>query len=214
MANSERFWFASKVSQHVRCNVLMITQGIKSRPVYHPLTLDESGRRHLLVADSASFPAEAFAKDGPAAFTTRWKVSRTSQAIPSPAMDAGDGEFRSIQHLFIALRHRLEQERMGLRLYAVGTEHFVWDVFGIGSDAGLQRDEIFLYACGSAARRIFCNHCRTITAGVTTNVVTCSGCGANLFVRDHFSRRLNAFAGVQVDAEAPGEIPPVEEIYR
>jgi hypothetical protein len=60
---------------------------------------------------------------------------------------------------------------------------------------------------------VFCNHCRTITEGVTTNVVACAGCNAALFVRDHFSKRLNAFAGVQVDAEAPGEIPAIEELY-
>ena len=39
------------------------------------------------------------------------------------------------------------------------------------------------------------------------NVTPCPGCGAQLFVRDHFSRRLAAFMGVKVDAEAPGEFP-------
>jgi hypothetical protein len=32
-------------------------------------------------------------------------------------------------------------------------------------------------------------------------------------VRDHFSRRLGAFMGVMVDAEAPGEIPAIEEVF-
>lgn len=49
--------------------------------------------------------------------------------------------------------------------------------------------------------------------GVTTSIVTCTGCGAPLFVRDHFSRRLAAFMGVQVDAEVPGEVPEAEELY-
>jgi hypothetical protein len=31
-----------------------------------------------------------------------------------------------------------------------------------------------------------------------------------LLVRDHYSRRLGAFMGVCIDAEAPGEIPPAE----
>jgi dimethylamine monooxygenase subunit C len=192
----------------------MTIQGIKSRPVYRPLALDPSGRRHLLVTDGPAFPKDAFDGDGPEAFTTRWTVSGTSTAIPAPDVAAPDAAFRSSQHLFIALRRRLAEEHMGLRLYAAGTEPFIWEVYGLASGAGLQRDELFLYACGSAARRVFCNHCRTITGGVTTNIATCAGCGAKLFVRDHFSRRLNAFAGVQVDAEAPGDSPPLEEIYR
>jgi hypothetical protein len=34
-----------------------------------------------------------------------------------------------------------------------------------------------------------------------------------LFVRDHFSRRLGAYMGLMVDAESPGELPEIEEIY-
>jgi hypothetical protein len=32
-------------------------------------------------------------------------------------------------------------------------------------------------------------------------------------VRDHFSRRLAAFMGVQADAENPGELPQPEQLY-
>jgi hypothetical protein len=44
----------------------------------------------------------------------------------------------------------------------------------------------------------------------TANIVACPGCGANLFVRDHFSRRLRAFMGVKADAEMPGELDAAE----
>jgi hypothetical protein len=146
-------------------------------------------------------------------FDERWLVVSHSQAIPSPHDRDRDHEFRSPQHLLIALRHRLARERMGFRLYVIGTEPFVWKVRGIAEEFGLGREEVRLFAAGSSARRVFCNHCRTITEGVTTDIVVCSGCRANLFVRDHFSRRLNAFAGVQVDAEVPGEIPKARELY-
>ena len=56
-------------------------------------------------------------------------------------------------------------------------------------------------------------HCRTITRGVHTNIVSCSGCGRSLFVRDHFSRRLGAYMGFQIDAEVPGEVPAAEVVY-
>jgi hypothetical protein len=43
--------------------------------------------------------------------------------------------------------------------------------------------------------------------------VKCAGCGRHLFVRDHYSRRLAAYMGVMADAEAPGELPPIEEVF-
>jgi hypothetical protein len=32
-------------------------------------------------------------------------------------------------------------------------------------------------------------------------------------VRDHYSRRIGAFQGVNVDAEVPGNVPPTQELY-
>jgi hypothetical protein len=32
-------------------------------------------------------------------------------------------------------------------------------------------------------------------------------------VRDHYSRRLAAYMGVSADAEVPGELPPIRELY-
>jgi hypothetical protein len=147
------------------------------------------------------------------AFDEQWKIVSNSLAIPVPDENCTQQSFRSETHLLIGLKRRLEEERMGLRLYAIGVEPFLWNVRGLASRFGMAAEEVHLYAIGTAARRVFCNHCRTITERVTTNIFECSGCGAHLFVRDHFSRRINAFAGVQVDAEAPGELPDVEELY-
>lgn len=186
----------------------------KSRPRYAPLAFDDTGRRHLLVADDAEIPAEVFAQGTSCkSFEERWVIVRHSRALPSRR---GNGpslhEFRSLDHLLIALRRRLNEERMGFRLYAVGSEGFLWEVRATTAAVGMSGQEVQLFQCGSRARRVFCNHCRTITEGVTTNIAVCSGCGAHLFVRDHFSRRLRAFAGFQVDAEVPGEIPEIEEL--
>jgi hypothetical protein len=190
----------------------MSDQGIKSCPVYDALSLDGGGRRHLLIGDGVAFDKAAFAHKVTASdFDERWMVAGRSRVIPDP--DTKDPIFRSTQHLLIALRRRLERETMGLRLYAVGDENFVWRVFGAAQEAGMSRAEVHLFVSGSCVRRVYCNHCRTINEGVRTNVVTCAGCGANLFVRDHFSRRLNAYAGVQVDAEVPGETIEMQELY-
>jgi hypothetical protein len=193
----------------------MSDQGIKSRPLYAPISLDPAGRRHLLVADGPEIPAGAFAAGtAPSDFVERWTIEAHSRAIPSHLPGETVHGFRSANHLMIALRRRLDDEHMGFRLYAVGTETFLWDVGSACEAAGMGKDEYRLFHAGSAARRIFCVHCRTMTEGVTTNLVPCDGCGAQLFVRDHFSRRLNAFMGFQIDAEVPGETIPVEELYR
>jgi hypothetical protein len=187
-------------------------QGIKSRPAYEALRPDDGGRRHILLGDNAAFDKTAFARAvTPADFDERWTVAGRCRVIPDPATK--DPIFRSTQHLLIALQRRLERETMGLRLYAAGDESFIWRIFGLAQEAGMSRAEVHLFVSGSSVRRVYCNHCRTINEGVRTNVVKCVGCGADLFVRDHFSRRLNAYAGVQVDAEVPGETIELQELY-
>ncbi|PTQ13521.1 hypothetical protein CLG96_00755 [Sphingomonas oleivorans] len=193
----------------------MNDQGIKSRPAYAPLARDPVGRTHLLVADSMAIPHAAFAPGTSLGdYDECWTVEGHSRAIPSAMPDARMHGFRSASHLLIALRRRLAMEYMGFRLYAIGTEAFLWDVAAAAEAAGMGKEEYALFHAGSGARRVLCVHCRTLNQGVTTNLVACGGCGAALFVRDHFSRRLNAYMGVQVDAEMPGERPDVEEIYR
>jgi dimethylamine monooxygenase subunit C len=59
-----------------------------------------------------------------------------------------------------------------------------------------------------------CVHCKGFTENVTATPFVCAHCGLNLFVRDHYSRRLGAFQGVCVDAEEPGVLPPVEDLYK
>ncbi|MEP9351537.1 dimethylamine monooxygenase subunit DmmA family protein [Xanthobacter sp. KR7-225] len=194
----------------------MSDQGIKSRPKYRPISPDPAGRHHLLVVEGGAVPPGALAQGVSAAAFEVWTVAHRSAVPGAPVMEEAAGAvrvFRAVPHLLSALEERLARERMGLRLYGAGTEPFLWDLFGIAQAAGLGREEIGFAHVGTKARRIFCVHCRTVTEKVTTSIVTCSGCGAPLFVRDHFSRRLAAFMGVQVDAEVPGEVPEPEELY-
>lgn len=103
--------------------------------------------------------------------------------------------------------------RMGTRLYAAGSESFVGAVMTIAAALGMRSDERQAEHAGTAARRVHCTHCLHMNVDVTTNLVTCAGCGRALLVRDHYSQRLAAFMGVQADAEKPGEIPAVQEVY-
>ena len=62
-------------------------------------------------------------------------------------------------------------------------------------------------ASRSTARRMQCVHCKGITEDVAIDPFVCAHCGLNLFVRDHYSRRLGAYQGVCIDAEDPGNVP-------
>jgi hypothetical protein len=99
------------------------------------------------------------------------------------------------------------------RLYVLGTEPFVWSVAEAAALAGWTPEQSQLCHAGSLQRKLWCTHCHSITEGVTTSIVTCSGCGRSLLVRDHFSKRHGAFMGVMVDAEVPGLLPQAEEIF-
>jgi hypothetical protein len=163
-------------------------QGIKSRPRYEPLHLDPAGRRHLVVTDQPALPDGAFA--APPVGAEIWTEAQLSN-----------------------LTDRLAIETTGFRLYAVGTEPFIWDVAAVARAAGMVRGEFFLFHAGSLRRRVYCSHCKAMTDDVTTSIVRCAGCDAHLFVRDHFSARLAAFMGVQIDAEDHGAVPAGERLY-
>jgi hypothetical protein len=183
----------------------------KSRPIYQKLHLDPQGRAHLIVTDLDHLPDAAIAAPPSLSNIEIWAVARIAPGIA--ASPAGSRAFRSVADLLSHLSYHLAREPVGLRLYAAGTEPFLWDVANIAREAGLSGEEIFLTHAGSLRRRVYCAHCKTMNDDVTTNIATCRGCGAHLFVRDHFSRRLAAFMGVMADAEIPGELPATEVIY-
>jgi len=99
------------------------------------------------------------------------------------------------------------------RLCVQGSEPFVWSVFLAARELGLAESQIQLAHAGSQRRRVWCTHCHGFTEGVSSSTVACAGCGRELLVRDHFSRRHGAFMGVMVDAEVPGQRPVREELF-
>jgi hypothetical protein len=102
---------------------------------------------------------------------------------------------------------------MGTRLYVAGPESFIGLAMQIALEFNLNKDEVRAEQVGTLARRVYCVHCRATTENVRTNIVRCLGCDRWLLVRDHYSRRLAAYMGLMVDAEAPGELPPIREVF-
>ncbi|MCS3902025.1 putative RNA-binding Zn-ribbon protein involved in translation (DUF1610 family) [Methylohalomonas lacus] len=197
-------------------------EGIKSRPVYSDLRPDLDGSHHLLVAEGAG--AEALVR-----FCHAWDAAGDPDAdydiLYHPDEDRRwIGTVNELAREAVAvfvnrvglesvLARRLAAARMGLRLYVAGSEGFIWRVVAIAREAGLSEDAIQKERCGTQARPVSCVHCKTIADDVTTNVYQCPGCGLHVFVRDHFSRLLGAYQSVCVDAENPGELPEIEEVY-
>jgi hypothetical protein len=183
----------------------------KSRPIYEKLRIDPLGRTHLIVTDLRAIPDDAIEPDFPLSSIESWVISRIAPGIA--ASPSGSHAFRSAADLLSHLSHYLSRELVGLRLYATGSEAFLWDVANLARAAGMGGQEIFLNHAGSLRRRVYCTHCKSMNEDVSTNIAECRACGARLLVRDHFSRRLAAFMGVMADAEVPGEIPAIEVLY-
>jgi predicted RNA-binding Zn-ribbon protein involved in translation (DUF1610 family) len=178
----------------------------KSRPVYAPFQLYPGGRAHLILTSAATAPEGLEEALG---HIESWVVRHLGPGVPAP-IEGRIRPFRSPTEMMAQLAHRLKREVVGLRLYVLGSEAFIWDAYNIAVGVGMHSSEISLHRVGPLRRRVYCTHCRTMIEDVTHSIVACPCCTASLFVRDHFSRRLAAFMGVKVDAEVPGEIPKAE----
>ena len=199
-------------------------KSIRSRPVYGVLQ-PRAGTAHLCVADGEGAGAirDLFAKAGAGAPAM---LART-HIIYVPGANGTD-EFASLEALGAAQCHRspsfwaaeprlrkvLADAHMGLQVYLAGTETLIGLAQRDVMEAGLPHDAVQTEHRGSLARRVQCVHCKGVTENVTTDPFVCSHCGLNLFVRDHYSRRLAAFQGVCIDAEEPGNVPPAVERFK
>ncbi len=189
---------------------------IKSRPVYGVLEL-RPGALHLVVADGEG--AEAVidmltrTTDRPAVLATMHVIYAPGPngTDLSPALQAlGAAQFfrgPTIPTLLPRLARVLSDAHMGTQFYLAGTEGLMGqaerEIMATGFPfAAIQKEHR-----GSTVRRVQCVHCKGITENVATDPFKCGHCGLNLFVRDHYSRRLAAFQGVNIDAEDPGQVP-------
>jgi hypothetical protein len=200
----------------------MLVTGIKSKPVYAPLRADTAGRYHLMLGFGPGGTAllrvlgEMRASAPQALANTRVLFVADGPAVVDEFRQAGVSAlnlFDGAAPLLATFTRVLDESLMGTRLYVAGPESFIGLAMQIALQFNLNKDEIRAEEMGTLARRVYCIHCRTTAEGVRTNIVRCTGCERWLLVRDHYSRRLAAYMGVMVDAEAPGELPPLQEVF-
>ncbi len=200
----------------------MLVEGIKSRPVYKGLALQPHARRHLFVLEGEGANALLDQAD----HLTETVLAR-SEILYVARGSQGKGHDGALQRLgadmfftaptiptlLFRLKVSLSSAHMGTRLYIAGTEGFIGQAMMVALELGMDHASILTEHRGSLARRVQCVHCKGITDDVTHSPFTCSHCGLTLLVRDHYSRRLGAFQGVNIDAEEPGTAPDPEELF-
>lgn len=190
---------------------------IPSRPVYGRLA-PRPGTAHLLVADAGGAEAILDLAPPPGFWATAQILYVPGAAgarymAPLAALGAAFHDSPSIPAVLPRLTLTLANARMGLQVYLAGTEGLIGQAMLVALNAGIDHAAIQTEHRGSLARRVQCVHCKGITEDVTTQPAPCAHCGALMFVRDHYSRRIAAFQGVAINAEDPSEQPPREEAF-
>jgi dimethylamine monooxygenase subunit C len=194
---------------------------IPSRPAYGEL-FPRPGRAHLVVADGEGGGAVMDLLAGAPA-----DMAATMHIIYVPGTNGTDlsvdlqklgaSQFHRSPTFAAALprlRRVLLDAHMGTQVYLAGTEGLIGQALLEVLDAGLPHSGVQTEHRGSTVRRVQCVHCKGVTEDVRTDPFKCSHCGLHLFVRDHYSRRIAAFQGVNIDAEDPGTVPPAAERFR
>jgi hypothetical protein len=102
-----------------------------------------------------------------------------------------------------ALRGGLADARVGWRLMMAGPASACLRLRGEAVAAGVADDEMTVASTEVGTRLVQCVHCRAVTAAAVEleEVASCDGCGRNLLVYYHVSRRQGFHLGFMVDAE-------------
>ena len=194
---------------------------IKSKPKYNMLSWRDKALGHMLIAqgeDGGLSLVRLFQQrcpDEPLTIlfsgddqTIKKYADNLSDLVPE-----GMNTFESDEAILSELKYQLTVCLMGTQFYVAGDEAFIWKIMAELAVYGVQDCNVEKELCGTLARSVYCVHCKTIDNDVHHNIHQCSGCGRDVFVRDHFSRRLGAYMGVMVDAEVPGDLPSRQEVY-
>lgn len=189
---------------------------IRSRPVYAPLE-PRPASLHLIVADGegAAAVVELLGKASDrSAFLAEAHVmycpgpDGTDQADKLQGLGAAQYfHAPTIPALLPRLTRVLSAAHMGTQFYLAGSEGLIGQAEREIMNTGFPHASVQKEQRGSTVRRVQCVHCKGITENVATDPFKCSHCGLSLFVRDHYSRRIAAFQGVNIDAEDPGLVP-------
>ena len=198
-------------------------QSIKSRPVYAMLE-PRPGKAHVVIADGEGADAWGDLLDKApdragmlAALHILYTPGPNGTDLWAKVQGFGAAQtYRAptIPAMLPRLSKVVSEAHMGTQFYLTGTEGLMGQAEREIMMTGLPFDAVQKEHRGSTLRRVQCVHCKGITENVAMDPFACSHCGLNLFVRDHYSRRIAAFQGVNIDAEDPGLVPAAVERFK
>jgi len=93
----------------------------------------------------------------------------------------------------------------GLRLMVAGPEQEVLAVQSPHAPPD-DRAELALHVTSAASRQVYCVHCKTTSSvrAAVEELTFCHGCGRELLIFAHLSRRSGSYLGFLADAEERG----------
>nr|WP_133995978.1 dimethylamine monooxygenase subunit DmmA family protein [Streptomyces sp. 846.5] len=111
---------------------------------------------------------------------------------------------RADEELLAALREQLRTALVGWRLMLAGPEAEVLPARSEALMHGAVPAEIRVHVTSARRKRVHCPHCQQVTATdrAVDESVRCGGCGRELAIYHHVSRRTGTYLGFMADAEA------------
>ncbi len=191
---------------------------IKSRPVYAGFDLGKLANRNLFIlkGDGAYALLEKLDKKHPMLAKIEILHCEDGTNHTEALNTLGVADYwlaASSQALLGRLATTLNTATMSTRLFVAGLEDFIGDVVCLAANYGVKNESVIKEHRGSLKRRVQCVHCKGFNQDVSHSPFRCKHCNLFLFVRDHFSARLNAFQGVCVNAEDPQVLPEPVELF-
>ncbi|WP_397600809.1 dimethylamine monooxygenase subunit DmmA family protein [Silvanigrella sp.] len=193
---------------------------IKSKPIYSSLIWNDKASFHLIIAQGIGamsilkmFQIKSPKEPTIILYSTNYKNEKNYVNLIQKISCEKIYIFENDDNIYKKLYDILHEMFMGLSLYVVGSENFIWTISKIADKFAYDDSNIIKELANTLARSVYCVHCKVITNDIKENIIKCYGCGRMLFIREHFSRRFGAYMGVMANAESPYDLPEIEEIY-
>lgn len=154
---------------------------------------------------------------GPAAAEVLSQIGSRGGAIPTTRIlvtendRAGGGQLDTTpaERAAAAMSGHLRAASVGVRITIAGSASDCLLLRARAIADGAEDDEVSVIAVDWGTVTVFCAHCRAVTAARARigEVITCAGCGREVVVYHHVSRRTGFHLGYMIDAERSGQHP-------
>src|SRR5260370_37448370 len=152
---------------------MMQIEAIPSTPVYCSVQI-AAALQHLLIVERAEWLApEKLSPPSDSASSLFVYVLGNTILRSSTQAQYECRSFNDTQSLWAMVEAFLSQARMGLRVYVIGSEPFLWQASMIATRFGVTTHAVAPELPGQPSRNVYCLHCRPTIRDDGTNLVAC-----------------------------------------